>query len=114
MKKIRIKKPDIKGFITKIRNLKKEDLKQHFKERKERRQKILEKRRNSPFARKMQPVYKWMNRLSLPLHYLLACVINFLIEMISRLSFFEALDYLAGTPLVFLYNSCEEGCSQGS
>ena len=105
MKKIRIKKPDIKGFITKIRNLKKEDLKQHFKERKERRQKILEKRRNSPFARKMQPVYKWMNRLSLPLHYLLACVINFLIEMISRLSFFEALDYLAGTPLVFLYNS---------
>ena len=38
MKKIRIKKPDIKGFITKIRNLKKEDLKQHFKERKERRQ----------------------------------------------------------------------------
>lgn len=105
MKKIRIKKPDIKGFITKIRNLKKEDLKQHFKERKERRQKILEKRRNSPFARKMQPVYKWMNRLSLPLHYLLACVINFLIEMISRLSFFEALDYLVGTPLVFLYNS---------
>lgn len=105
MKKIRIKKPDIKGVFTKIKNLKKEDIKRHFKERKERRERILEKRRNSPFAKKMQPVYKWMNRLSLPLQYLLACVINFLIEVISRLSFFEAWDYLTGTPLVFLYNS---------
>ena len=105
MKKIRIKKPDIKGFFTKVRNLKKEDIIRHFKERKERRQRILEARRNGPFAKKMQPVYKWMNRLSLPLHYLLACVINFLIEMISRLSFFEAWDYMVGTPLVFLYNS---------
>ena len=70
MKKIRIKKPDIKGVFTKIKNLKKEDIKRHFKERKERRERILEKRRNSPFAKKMQPVYKWMNRLSLPLQYL--------------------------------------------
>lgn len=105
MKRIHIKKPDIKGFFTKAKNLKKEDIKRHFKERKERRQRILEQRRNSRFAKKMQPVYKWMNRLSLPLHFLLACVINFLIEIVSRLSFFEAWDYLVGTPLVFLYNS---------
>ena len=105
MKRIHIKKPDIKGFFKKLKNLKKEDIKQHFKERKERRQRILEQRRNSRFAKKMQPVYKWMNRLSLPLQFLLACVVNFLIEMISRLSFFEAWDYLAGTPLVFLYNA---------
>lgn len=105
MKRIHIKKPDIKGFFTKDKNLKKEDIKRHFKERKERRQRILEQRRNSRFAKKMQPVYKWMNRLSLPLHFLLACVINFLIEIVSRLSFFEAWDYLVGTPLVFLYNS---------
>lgn len=105
MKRIQIKKPDIKGFFTKVRNLKKEDIRRHFKEKKERRQRILEERRNSRFAKKMQPVYKWMNRLSLPLHYLLACVINFLIEIISRHSLFQAWDYLVGTPLVFLFNA---------
>ena len=105
MKRIHIRKPDIKGFFVKVRNLKKEDIKRHFKEKKERRQKILEERRNSEFARRMQPDYKWMNRLSLPLHFLLACVINFLIEVVSRLSFFEAWDYMVGTPLVFLYNA---------
>ena len=105
MKRIHIRKPDIKGFFVKVRNLKKEDIKRHFKEKKERRQKILEERRNSEFARRMQPVYKWMNRLSLLLHFLLACVINFLIEVVSRLSFFEAWDYMVGTPLVFLYNA---------
>ena len=46
---------------------------------------ILEKRRNGKFAKKMQPVYKWMNRLSVPLQFLLACIINFFIEVISRL-----------------------------
>ena len=35
----------------------------------------------------------------------LACVVNFIIEVISRLSFFEAWDYLVGSPLVFLYNA---------
>ena len=105
MKLIHIRKPDIKGFFTKVRNMKKEDIKRHFREKKERRQRILEERRNSRFAKKMQPVYKWMNRLSLPLHFLLACVINFLIELVSRLSFFEAWDYMVGTPLVFLYNA---------
>lgn len=105
MKRIHIRKPDIKGFFTKIRNLRKEDIKRHFREKKERRQRILEARRNSKFAKKMQPVYKWMNRLSIPLQFFLACVINFLIETVSRLSFFEAWGYMTGTPLVFLYNS---------
>ena len=67
MKKIHIRKPDIKGLSVKVRNLKFKDIKEHYKARKERRQKILEERRNSKFAKKMQPVYKWMNRLSLPL-----------------------------------------------
>ena len=108
MKRIHIRRPDIKGFFTKVKNLKNlkpEDIKRHYKEKKERRQRILEERRNSRFARKMQPVYKWMNRFSLPLQFLLACVINFLIETVSRLSFFEAWDYMTGTPLVFLYNA---------
>ena len=33
MKRIHIKKPDIKGFFSKIRNLKKEDIKRHWKVR---------------------------------------------------------------------------------
>ena len=105
MKRIHIRKPDIKGFFVKVRHLKKEDIKRHFKEKKERRQRILEERRNSKTAKRLQPVYKWMNRLSLPLQFLLSCIINFLIELISRLSFFEAWDYMVGSPLVFLYNA---------
>ena len=84
MKKIHIKKPDLKGGLQKLKNLKKEDIVAHWKASRERRARILEARRNSAFAKKMQPVYKWMNRFSLVLHYLLACVLNFLIEMISR------------------------------
>ena len=105
MKKIHLKKPDIKGKIQRLRNLKKEDVKAYWKERKERRIRILEERRNSAFAKKMQPVWKWMNRLSLLFHALLACVINFAIEAISRHSIFEAWDYMTETPVVFLYNA---------
>ena len=110
MKHIHMKKPDIKGFFQKIRNLKMQDIKEHFKERKERRRQILEKRRNGKFARKMQPVYRMMNRLSLVLHYLLACVLNFIIEIISRHSLFEAWDYLVGTPKVFFFNAFFDLC----
>lgn len=105
MKKIHLKKPDIKGKIQRLRNLKKEDVKAYWKGRKERRSRILEERRNSAFAKKMQPVWKWMNRLSLLFHALLACVINFAIEAISRHSVFEAWDYMTETPVVFLYNA---------
>ena len=42
MKKVHIKKPDIKGTFHKIKNLKKEDIKAHWKESKARRQRILE------------------------------------------------------------------------
>ena len=34
MKHIHMKKPDIKGFFQKIRNLKMQDIKEHFKEKK--------------------------------------------------------------------------------
>lgn len=105
MKRIQIKKPDIKGLWNKIRNLKKEDIKKAWKARKERRLQILEERRNSKFAKKMQPVYRVMNRISLPLQYVLACVLNFFIEVISRHSLLEAWDYLVGSPKVFLFNA---------
>ncbi|OUP82419.1 hypothetical protein B5F07_13965 [Lachnoclostridium sp. An169] len=105
MKRIHIKKPDIKGFFFKVRNLKPSDIRIWFRERKERRQRILEARRNSPFAKKMQPVYAWMNIFSLPLQLVLSCIINFFIEVISRHSLFAAWDYMVETPLVFLYNA---------
>ena len=105
MKKFQLRKPDIKGKIRKIRNLKKEDVIAYWKGRHERRERILEARRNSAFAKKMQPVYAFMNRFSLIFHALLACIINFVIEAISRHSVVAAWDYMTGTPLVFLYNA---------
>lgn len=105
MKHIQIKKPDIKGFFHKIKNLKKEDIKAHWKARRERRERILEQRRNSRFAKKMQPVYRFMDKFSIVFHYLLACVLNFLIEVISRHSLLEAWRYMTGTPKVFLFNA---------
>lgn len=105
MKKLQLKKPDIKGKIRKIKNLKKEDVIAYWKGRHERRERILEARRNSAFAKKMQPVYAFMNRFSLIFHALLACIINFVIEAISRHSVVAAWDYMKGTPLVFLYNA---------
>ena len=57
--------------------MKKEDVIAYWKGRHERRERILEARRNSAFAKKMQPVYAFMNRFSLIFHALLACIINF-------------------------------------
>ena len=105
MKKLQLKKPDIKGKIRKIKNLKKEDVIAYWKGRHERRERILEARRNSAFAKKMQPVYAFMNRFSLIFHALLACIINFVIEAISRHSVVAAWDYMTGTPIVFLNNA---------
>ena len=105
MKKFQLKKPDIKGKIRKIRNLKKEDVIAYWKGRHERRERILEARRNSAFAKKMQPVYRFMNRFSLVFHFLLACILNFFIEGISRHSLIQAWLYMIETPKVFLFNA---------
>lgn len=105
IKKPHFKKPDIKGTIEKIKHLKKEDIKNYWQARKERRARILEEKRNSAFARKMKPVWKFMNQFSLIFHALLACTINLVIEAISRHSLFRAWDYMTESPLVFLYNS---------
>ena len=57
---------DIKEFVkTKFAALK-----EYWSTRKERKEAWLEKKRNSAFAKKMAPIYKWMNRLSLPLQFL--------------------------------------------
>lgn len=91
--------------ITKLKQLKKEDVKVYWQQRKERRLAILEKRRNSKFAQQMKPVYRIMNRFSLLFHALLACVLNLTIEIVSRHSLFKAWDFMTGSPLVFLYNA---------
>lgn len=89
MKKIRISKEEIREYIGK---------------RRERRKMILEKRKNSAFAKKMAPVYLWMNRLSPLLHFVLAFLLNMTIEVISRHSFIKAWTYMAESPWTFLYN----------
>ena len=83
----------------------KEDIKQYFQQRKQRRQAILEKQRNSKFAKAMAPVYLWMNRFSLILQFLLAGIINFTIEAISSHSIGKAWEYMTMTPWPFLLNT---------
>lgn len=103
--KIQLKKLNIKGSIQKLKNLKKEDVKVWWKAKKARRERIIEERRNSEFAKKMKPVYKFMNRFSLVFHALLAMLLNLVIESISRHSVFEAWDYMTGSFTVFIYNA---------
>lgn len=100
-----IKKPDFKGLVQKIKNIKKEDIKAHLEKQKERREQILEKRRNSELAKRIEPAYKIMNQFSIFFHAILACFLNFFIEVISRHSLFAAWDFLIGSPVVFLYNT---------
>lgn len=88
-----------------FKKIKKEDIKAYWKARKERRQAILEKRRNSAFVQKMKPVYKVMNQFSLVFHVLYACVLNLTIEAISRHSLFKAWDYMIESPWTFLFNA---------
>lgn len=46
-----------------------------------------------------------LNRYSLVFHYLLACLVCFFIEVISRHSFLDAFSFMFDRSLVFLYNS---------
>lgn len=101
MKRIQFRKEDIKEYAKN----KWAALKEYWKTRKERKEAWLEKKRNSAFARKMAPVYLWMNRFSIPLQFLWACFINLVIESISRHSFFPAWEYMVGSPWTFLFNS---------
>ena len=94
-----------KEKIEKLKNAKPGDVKTYLKERKERRQQILEKRRSSAFAQKMAPYYRMMNRVSLLLHAVWAILINFIIETLSRHSPVAAWKYMTETPLVFFYNA---------
>ena len=88
-----------------MKKFSKEDVKAYLKMRRERRERILEKRRNSELSKKLEPIFGYMNRFSLVLHALWACIINFIIEALSRHSVGAACTYLTETPLVFFYNA---------
>lgn len=120
MKKLKIKKPNIKNGIQKIKALKWQDvksgikkirmlrwehIKNHYQEHKKRQQERDEAFRNSDFAKKLREHYERMNKISLPLHAAWAIVINFLIETMSRHSILATWIYMTETPLVFLYNA---------
>lgn len=105
MKRIKLKKPDFKGFFNRVKNIKKEDVKIWWRAKKVRRAAILEKRRNSKIAVALRPYYAAMNKISFLLHAVLACVINFIIEIISRHSLIAAWTYMTDTPRVFLFNA---------
>ncbi len=47
-----------------MKKLRKEEVIAYWKERRERRARILEERRICAFAKKMKPVYQFMNRFS--------------------------------------------------
>ena len=104
-KKFKLKKPDVRGNIQKLKNLKMEDIKVYWHMRHERRKRILEERRNSEFAKKMAPYYRMMNRFSLLLQAIWVIMINFIIESLSRHSVIEAWTYMTESPLVFFYNA---------
>lgn len=73
------------------------DVKEYLKQRKERKKRMLEK--------EVRPIYVWMNRFSLILHMILACVLNYVIEAISRHSPIKAWEYMVESPWAFLFNS---------
>ena len=89
----------------KLKKIRLEDVKAYLKQRKVRREEVIEKRRNSVWGKRLQPVYMWMNRLSIPLHFLLSCVINFVIEAISRHSVVDAWEYMTMSPWAFSFNA---------
>ena len=95
-----------------MRHINKESLKQYMQQRKQRK---LEKkqmieakkqaRRESELGKKLQKVYAVMNRISLLLHLLLACVLNFIIEAMSRHSVVKAWEYMRISTWAFLFNT---------
>ena len=76
-----------KGEISKLRHLKRKiskniGIKRNFEEKQ-----FWKREETVLLQKKVQPVYKIMNRFSLLLHVLYACLINLVIESISRHSF---------------------------
>ena len=57
------------------------------------------------YGDKKEPVCSFLNRFSLIFHYILACLINFIIEVLSRHSLTQAWKFMISTPKVFMLNA---------
>lgn len=109
-KKIRLKK--MKEFLKQQSVRSKEKRKKRREHRKEKRiateKKFIareERRKEKKFWRVVYKVCAWMNRFSLLLHGLLAAVVYFAIEAISRHSAKEAFEYMKVSPWTYLFNT---------
>lgn len=80
-------------------------LRQYRQRRNEKREIRREARRNSRFGQFMGKVCAVMNRISLLLHAIWACVLYFIMEAISRHSLVQGWKFMVGSPLVFLFNA---------
>ena len=105
MKKIRIKKPDVKAGIQKLKALKWSDVKNGYGKCKQLRAEKMEALHNSAAWKKMQAVNQKMNQFSLILHGVWAIIINYIIEAMSRHSVMAAWDYSVISTKAFLYNA---------
>lgn len=105
MRKLRLKKPDIKGVFYKIKSIQWSDVKDCRQKFHERRVECVEVYQNSAFGKTIAQVSVQMNRYSLILHALWAIVINLTIEAMSRHSLGEALHYMDFSTKAFMYNA---------
>lgn len=105
MKKIRIKKPDVKAGIQKLKTLKWSDVKAGYGKSKQFRAEKMAAFRNSAAWKKMQAVNERMNQFSLILHGVWAIIINYIIEAMSRHSVMAAWEYSVISTKAFLYNA---------
>ena len=105
MKKIKIKKPDVKAGIQKLKALKWSDVKAGYGKCKQFRAEKMEAFRNSAAWKKMQVVNQKMNQFSLILHGIWAIIINYIIEAMSRHSVMAAWEYSRISTKAFLYNA---------
>jgi phosphoglycerol transferase MdoB-like AlkP superfamily enzyme len=61
--------------------------------------------KKKPHSEKYNQRIAFLNKYSLIFHFLLACVLTFLVEWISRRSFVSALSFLGHHTLAYLYNA---------
>ena len=105
MKKIRIKKPDVKAGLHKLKKLRWKDIKAMPKKIGTWHDRKVEAVRNSAFGQKMQTLGAFMNRYSLILHGIWAIMINYIIEAMSRHSVIAAWEFSRVSTKAFLYNA---------
>ena len=105
MKKIRIKKPDVKAGIHKLKTMRWKDVKAGCKNFGNWRKAKADAFRNSAAGRKLQALSGFMNRFSLIFHGIWAIIINYIIEAMSRHSVMAAWEFSRVSTKAFLYNA---------